>query len=149
MIRILNDDTIQKIAAGEVVERPVSIIKELVENSIDAGADDIIVEIENGGKSRIKVSDNGSGIKSDEIDLAFTRHATSKIESFDDLYKIFSMGFRGEALASIISVSNVKIITKTKNEKVGTQVIYENGFKLESKSIGTNTGTSIEVSDSF
>lgn len=149
MIKILNDDTIQKIAAGEVVERPVSIIKELVENSIDAGADDIIVEIKNGGKSYIKVSDNGSGIKSDEIELAFTRHATSKIENFNDLYKIFSMGFRGEALASIISVSNVKLVTKTNDEKIGTQVIYENGVKIETKSVGTNTGTFIEVSDLF
>ena len=99
MIKILNEDTIQKIAAGEVVERPASIVKELVENSIDAKSDEIIVEIKNGGKSYIKVSDNGIGIAKDDVETAFKRHATSKIDTFDDLYKIYSMGFRGEALA--------------------------------------------------
>ncbi|MFM1576644.1 ATP-binding protein, partial [Helcococcus ovis] len=100
MIKILSEDTIQKIAAGEVIERPASIIKELVENSIDAKSTNIIVEVKNGGKTYIKVSDNGSGIHHDEIETAFLRHATSKINNFIDLYNILSMGFRGEALAS-------------------------------------------------
>lgn len=149
MIRVLSDDTIQKIAAGEVVERPASIVKELVENSIDAGSTKIIVEIREGGKSYIKVSDNGHGIEKDDIELAFTRHATSKIESFDDLYKIYSMGFRGEALASIVSVSKIIMRTKTDKDIVGTIVEYDNNKLISSKSIGMNTGTIIEVFDLF
>lgn len=149
MIKVLSNDTIQKIAAGEVVERPASIIKELVENSIDANAKNIIVEIKNGGKSYIKVSDDGSGISKDDVELAFQRHATSKIDEFDDLYKISSMGFRGEALASIVSVSKVIMKTKTNDQTTGTQITYDNNVLIDKKSIGMNVGTTIEVYDLF
>ncbi len=149
MIKILNEDTIQKIAAGEVVERPASIVKELVENSIDAKSNEIIVEIKNGGKSYIKVSDNGIGIAKDDVETAFKRHATSKIDTFDDLYKIYSMGFRGEALASIVSASNVVMKTKFRDEEIGSQIEYDNNKLVNKKKIATNTGTTIEVLDLF
>ena len=149
MINLLSNDTIQKIAAGEVIERPASIVKELVENSIDAGAENISVEIIDGGKSYIRVSDDGHGIKSDEIELAFTRHATSKIKEFDDLYSSFSMGFRGEALASIIAVSKVTVKTKNVDEDLASHVEFDNNKIVENKSIAMNTGTSIEVFDLF
>ena len=149
MIKILSEDTIQKIAAGEVIERPASIIKELVENSIDAQSTNIIVEVKNGGKSYIKVSDNGSGIHHDEIETAFLRHATSKINDFNDLYNIFSMGFRGEALASIISVSKLTIRSKTSQEELGTELIYDNNKLIKKNNIGMNKGTIIEVFDLF
>ena len=149
MINLLSNDTIQKIAAGEVIERPASIVKELVENSIDAGAENISVEIIDGGKSYIRVSDDGHGIKSDEIELAFTRHATSKIKEFDDLYSSFSMGFRGEALASIIAVSKVTVKTKNVDEDLASHVEFDNNKIVENKSIAMNNGTSIEVFDLF
>lgn len=149
MINRLGQDTIQKIAAGEVVERPASIIKELVENSIDAHASQINVEINNGGKSYIQVSDNGSGIEKDDVELAFERHATSKIIDFDDLYNIYSMGFRGEALASISSVANVIMKTKHDQDSLGSQIEYENGQMQEIKPIAMNRGTSIIVKDLF
>lgn len=144
----LDDKTIEKIAAGEVIESPVSIVKELVENSIDAGADSITVEIKNGGKTYIRVTDNGSGISKNEIELAFSKHATSKIRDFNDLYDIYSLGFRGEALASIVSVSEVTAISKTKDEMVGTKINFNNGEKTLT-SIATNVGTSILVKDLF
>ncbi|MGY3775846.1 DNA mismatch repair endonuclease MutL [Helcococcus sueciensis] len=149
MIKVLSNDTIQKIAAGEVVERPASIIKELVENSIDANSKNIIVEIKNGGKTYIKVSDDGDGIPKDDVELAFERHATSKIDEFDDLYTIYSMGFRGEALASIVSVSKVIMKTKILDQTTGVQVVYDNNALIEKKDIGMNKGTSIEVFDLF
>src|SRR5574344_1463417 len=149
MINLLSNDTIQKIAAGEVIERPASIVKELVENSIDAGAKNISVEIIDGGKSYIRVTDDGHGIKSDQIELAFTRHATSKIKDFNDLYSSFSMGFRGEALASIIAVSKVTVKTKNIDEDLASQVEFDNNKLVENKSIAMNTGTSIEVFDLF
>lgn len=149
MIKILDNETIQKIAAGEVVERPASIIKELVENSIDANSTNIIVEIKNGGKSYIKVSDNGIGIESTDVELAFERHATSKINNFDDLYKIYSMGFRGEALASIVSVSKIIMRTKSVKEDIGTMIEYDNNKLIGNHKIATNIGTSIEVLDLF
>ncbi|MCT1795461.1 DNA mismatch repair endonuclease MutL [Helcococcus kunzii] len=149
MIKVLSEDTIQKIAAGEVVERPASVVKELVENSIDAGSTNIVVEINNGGKSYIKVSDNGHGIDKEDIELAFKRHATSKIESFEDLYKIYSMGFRGEALASIVSVSRLTMRTKTEKDVVGTLVKYDNNKLISTESVGMNTGTIIEIFDIF
>lgn len=149
MIKVLSEDTIQKIAAGEVVERPASIIKELVENSIDAKADEITVQIRNGGKTFLKVTDNGSGIPKGQVELAFMRHATSKISDFDDLYKVYTMGFRGEALASIVAVSKIDVFTKTKDDKSGIQVSYDNNKLIEKKNIGMNDGTIIEVSDLF
>ena len=149
MIKILSEDTIQKIAAGEVVERPASIIKELVENSIDADADEISVQIRNGGKTFLKVVDNGDGIAEEDVELAFSRHATSKITEFDDLYKIHSMGFRGEALASIVAVSKLDIYTKTANQSTGIHLSYDNNKLLSKKPVGMNKGTSIEVRDLF
>lgn len=145
----LDDKTIEQIAAGEVIESPVSIIKELVENSIDAKAKNIIVEIKNGGKSYIRVTDDGIGIDEDDFERAFKRHATSKIKDFSDLYRIFSLGFRGEALSSIISCADVKAVSKTKNQDIGKKLEFKNG-KLESiRSIATNNGTSVEVFNLF
>lgn len=145
----LDGKTIEQIAAGEVIESPVSIIKELVENSIDAKAKNIIVEIKNGGKSYIRVTDDGIGIDEDDFERAFKRHATSKIKDFSDLYRIFSLGFRGEALSSIISCADVKAVSKTKNQDIGKKLEFKNG-KLESiNSIATNKGTSIEVFNLF
>lgn len=148
-INLLNEDTIQKIAAGEVVERPQSIIKELVENSIDADADDIVVEIKKGGKEFIKVTDNGFGIDKDEIEKAFYRHATSKINDFEDLYKIYTMGFRGEALASIVAVSSLDIYSKTKDSDFGMHLSYDNNKLISKKPVGMNYGTIIEVRNLF
>lgn len=145
----LDNKTIEQIAAGEVIESPFSIVKELIENSIDAGSKNIILEIKNGGKTYIRVTDDGIGIGENEIELAFKRHATSKIKDFSDLYKLFTLGFRGEALASIITSSDLSIISKTQEQSVGKKLIYKNG-KLDSKSsIATNTGTTIEVFDLF
>ena len=120
-INILDDLTINKIAAGEVVERPSSVVKELLENAIDSGATQVVVDITDGGKKCIKISDNGSGILSSEVEKCFLRHATSKIKEIDDLYDLYSFGFRGEALASISAVSNIEMITKTKEEVIGTK----------------------------
>lgn len=145
----LDKDTIEQIAAGEVIESPFSIVKELIENSIDAGSKNITVEIKNGGKTYIRVTDDGEGIREDEIELAFKRHATSKIKDFSDLYKLLTLGFRGEALASIITSSDLTIISKTEDQSLGKKLIYKNA-KLDSKtSIATNRGTSIEVFDLF
>ena len=126
-IVLLDDLTINQIAAGEVVERPVNVVKELVENSIDAGAKEIIVEIKNGGKTYIKVSDNGKGIRKDDMEIAFERHATSKIRSISDIEKISSMGFRGEALASIAAISNVVLISKTEENEIGKKIEVKGG----------------------
>lgn len=145
----LDDKTIEQIAAGEVIESPVSIIKELVENSIDAKAKNIIVEIKNGGKSYIRVTDDGIGIDEDDFERAFKRHATSKIKYFSDLYRIFSLGFRGEALSSIISCANVKAVSKTKNQDIGKKLEFKNGKLEYINSIATNNGTSIEVFNLF
>lgn len=148
-INILDDSTINKIAAGEVIERPSSIIKEVVENSIDAGAKTITIQIENAGKDMIKVIDNGSGIDADDINKAFLRHATSKIRRAEDLSNLHSLGFRGEALASIAAVSKVDMTTKTKDALMGTRLLI-NGGKIESKSpVGANTGTQLIVKDLF
>lgn len=149
MIRILEKNIADKIAAGEVVERPLSIIKELVENSIDAGADKIVVEIKDGGKSYIRVTDNGSGIEADECELAFMRHATSKIQSEDDLNHIGTLGFRGEALASIVAVSRTELLTKTADNKMGKRVVVEGGEIIENTMCGCPDGTTIVVRDLF
>lgn len=138
-----------KIAAGEVVDRPLSIVKELVENSIDAGAKSIIVEIKNGGKSYIRVTDNGSGIEKQDVDLAFKRHATSKIKNASDLDHISSLGFRGEALASIAAVSRVELITKTAGDKSGIRIRIEGGEVLEKEDTGCPEGTTILIEDLF
>ena len=116
-IKLLDEDTIQKIAAGEVIESPVSIVKELVENAIDANAKNIHIEIEAGGKDLIFIKDDGDGIEEEDIELAFKRHSTSKIKNFEDLYSIHSLGFRGEALASIVAVSRLTCSSKVYGEK--------------------------------
>ena len=144
----LDKDTVEKIAAGEVIESPLSIIKELVENSIDAGSKNITVDIKNGGKSYIRVTDDGVGIAREDIDLAFQKHATSKISKFDDLYTIASLGFRGEALPSIASVSKVVAISKTEDSEIGTKLDLTTKENKKS-SIATNKGTSIIVEDLF
>ena len=148
-IVLLDDLTINKIAAGEVIERPASVIKEMVENSIDAGATNITVEIKNGGISYIKVSDNGKGIAQDDLEIAFERHATSKIRSADDLDTVTSMGFRGEALASIAAIANVELVSKTANQEIGYKVIVEGGDILGKEETGCRTGTTITVRNLF
>lgn len=148
-IVLLDDLTINKIAAGEVIERPASVIKEMIENSIDAGANNIVVEIEKGGISYIKVTDNGKGISEDDLELAFERHATSKIRSADDLNTVTSMGFRGEALASIAAISRVELVSKTAEQENGYKVVLEGGNVLEKSIAGSPTGTSITVTNLF
>lgn len=148
-IVLLDDLTINKIAAGEVIERPASVIKEMVENSIDAGATNINVEIKNGGISYIRVSDNGKGIQKDDMEIAFERHATSKIRQASDLDTIKSMGFRGEALASIAAIANVEMVSKYKDEQVGNRVVVEAGKVLEFEETGCPVGTSITVKNLF
>lgn len=148
-INILDDLTINKIAAGEVVERPSSVTKELIENSIDAGATQIVIDIVDGGKKQIRITDNGSGILSSEVDKSFLRHATSKIKKIDDLYDLYSLGFRGEALASIASVSRLEMITKTKDEPLGTKVVLEGGKEVVKEPVGTKNGTTMIIKDLF
>lgn len=147
-IRKLDQYTIEQIAAGEVIESPFSVVKELVENSIDAKAKNITVEIKNGGKTYIRVTDDGSGIAKDDLKLAFEKHTTSKIVHFEDLYYIYSLGFRGEALSTIVSVANVRAITKTSDANIGSKIEFTNN-KINESSIATNTGTSIEVLNIF
>nr|WP_314609300.1 DNA mismatch repair endonuclease MutL [uncultured Lachnoanaerobaculum sp.] len=149
MINILDKDTIDKIAAGEVVERPASIVKELLENSIDAGSSSVTVEIKNGGIDLIRITDNGCGISSDEVKKAFLRHATSKIVSDKDLISIKSLGFRGEALSSIAAVSKCEMITKTRDELTGVRYYIEGGTEVEYEEIGAPDGTSIIIRDIF
>ena len=148
MIKQLSENLKNKISAGEVVERPASVIKELVENSIDSGADEIKVIVEKGGKQLIQVSDNGSGINSKELPIAFERFSTSKISSFEDLYKIDSLGFRGEALASIASVSEVKIISKMEDSD-GAEMLIKNGISGKVEPAAALKGTSITVQNLF
>ena len=149
MINILDKGTIDKIAAGEVVERPASIVKELLENSIDAESSSITVEIKNGGIDLIRITDNGCGIDSKEVKTAFLRHATSKIVSDKDLISIKSLGFRGEALSSIAAVSRCEIITKTRDELTGVRYYMEGGVEVEFEEIGAPDGTSIIIRDIF
>lgn len=148
-IVLLDDLTINKIAAGEVIERPASVIKEMVENSIDAGANNITIEIKNGGISYIRVTDNGKGIPEDDLEIAFERHATSKIRSADDLNTVTSMGFRGEALASIAAIAKVEMVSKTANQDTGYKVVVEGGNVLEKSEAGCPVGTSIVVTNLF
>ena len=148
-IVLLDDLTINKIAAGEVIERPASVVKEMVENSIDAGATKITVEIKNGGISFIRISDNGKGIAEDDMEIAFERHATSKIRVAEDITKVTSMGFRGEALASIAAIANVEMISRTKDSDVGHRIVVEGGKVLEQGEIGAPVGTTITVKNLF
>ncbi|WP_252891524.1 DNA mismatch repair endonuclease MutL [Thermoclostridium stercorarium] len=146
---ILDENTANQIAAGEVIERPASVVKEMVENAIDAHATSITVEITNGGVKSIKIVDNGDGIEGDDVELAFERHATSKIRSIDDLTRLSTMGFRGEALASIAAVSKVEVITKTEDAKTGTRVIVEGGKVVLSEPTGAPKGTTFIVRELF
>lgn len=149
MIKILDKHVADKIAAGEVIDRPVSIIKELLENALDAEATSITVEIRNGGKSYIRVTDNGCGIPAEEVELAFKRHATSKITEAEDLDSIETLGFRGEALASICAVSRVELITKTVDSKTGRRVVIEGSDIIENSATGCPDGTTVTVRDLF
>lgn len=149
MIRLLDESTISKIAAGEIIENPSSIVKELVENSIDAGADDILVELRGESTNYIKVSDNGSGFSEDDIEIAFLRHSTSKLEVIEDLEKIRTLGFRGEALASISNISKIKLMTKTEEDLAGNSLLIENGKIIKKSKVGMPKGTSFIINDVF
>ncbi len=149
IIKILPESLINQIAAGEVVERPASVVKELVENSLDAGADEIIVEIKDAGKTFIKITDNGCGMSSDDLELALQRHATSKISDEADLWKIKTMGFRGEALASIASVSKLIIRSKRNEDLAGTELQTDGGDIRIRQDVGMKTGTQLEVYNLF
>ncbi|HZX36577.1 MAG TPA: DNA mismatch repair endonuclease MutL, partial [Thermodesulfobacteriota bacterium] len=148
-IILLPESLWTKIAAGEVVERPASVVKELIENSIDAGANEISVSVENGGMSLIKVVDNGCGVSRDDSGFIFCRHATSKIIDEKDLLNISTLGFRGEALPSVASVSKVILRTKQKGSIIGTRIIAEGIKKPVIQDDGCPEGTSIEVKDLF
>lgn len=148
-IHVLDTLLINKIAAGEVIERPASVVKELVENSIDAGASSITIEIRDGGISYIRITDNGKGIAPDEVKTAFLRHATSKLESFDDLMSILTLGFRGEALSSIASVSQVELTTRVKEEESGVKVELSGGKILSEERVAANVGTTFVMKNLF
>lgn len=148
-IAVLPKEVADQIAAGEVVDRPLSIVKELVENSLDAGASQIVVEIKNGGKSMIRVTDDGCGIPGEEANLAFLRHATSKVRTAEDLTAIRTLGFRGEALSSIAAVSRVTLITRSESETVGRRLVLEGGMKLLEEPAGCPEGTTLLVEDLF
>lgn len=148
-IAVLDQNTIDKIAAGEVVERPASVVKELVENAIDAGATAVTVEIKEGGISFIRVTDNGNGIPKDQVPMAFLRHATSKIQKVEDLLQISSLGFRGEALSSISAVSQMEVITKTSEAMTGVRYLIEGGREKSLEEIGAPNGTTMLVRNLF
>ena len=148
-IHVLDQVTIDKIAAGEVIERPASIVKELVENAIDAGADSVTVEIKDGGISLIRIMDNGCGIARDEVRSAFLRHSTSKISSVEDLAHISSLGFRGEALSSIAAVTQTELITKTAEEELGTRYVIEGGKEISIEETGAPDGSTFLVRQLF
>ena len=148
-IVLLDDLTINKIAAGEVIERPANVVKELVENSIDAGADNIVIEVKNGGKTFIKITDNGKGIRQDDMAISLERHATSKIRKVEDLEKTYTMGFRGEALASISAISTLTMQSKTKDEFTGTKIVAKAGNIIEAEECGMQVGTTIFVENLF
>lgn len=148
-IRILPEEVASKIAAGEVVERPASVVKELVENSIDAGAGDVKVEMQEGGRRLIRVIDDGEGISADEVPVAFERYATSKLEAVEDLSHIATLGFRGEALSSIAAVSQLAVTTKAKGEGVGTLLRLEGGRVVRHEPHGAAQGTVVTVENLF
>lgn len=149
IIQVLPEEIANRIAAGEVIERPSSIVKELVENSLDAEATSIEISIRHGGKSLIRITDNGKGMSSEDVELAFERHATSKIQQAEDLYKVLSFGFRGEALPSIAAVSRVKIMTRLRGAKNGTELVIEGGKIKSAKECSCSEGTIVEVRDLF
>ncbi|HEY4329809.1 MAG TPA: DNA mismatch repair endonuclease MutL, partial [Phycisphaerae bacterium] len=148
-IQILSDSLINKIAAGEVVERPASVVKELLENALDAGAKRIAVTVENGGRTLIRISDDGTGIPAEEAPLAFAQHATSKIQTADDLFAIMTMGFRGEALASIASVSHTTMVTRTMETDQGTRIEVKDSMVSPGVPCAAPVGTTLEVRDLF
>lgn len=148
-IQVLDQGTINKIAAGEVIERPASVVKELLENSIDAGSTSITVEIKEGGNSLIRITDNGSGIAKNDISIAFLRHSTSKIRSVEDLVTVSSLGFRGEALSSIAAVGQVELITKTPNALTGNRYVIEGGIEKSFEEIGAPEGTTFIIRNLF
>ena len=148
-IKVLAENLINKIAAGEVIDRPSSVVKELIENSIDAGADRITVIIKDGGKELIQVIDNGSGMNEQDAIMSFQRHATSKIASYRDVGRILTLGFRGEALASIASVSRVELKTVPRDSIEGTLMIIEGGTVQRVEHTGGNPGTSLAVKNIF
>lgn len=148
-IQVLDQETINKIAAGEVIERPSSVVKELVENAIDAGTTAVTIEIKDGGISFIRITDNGSGISKDDIPMAFLRHSTSKIKSIEDLMNVSSLGFRGEALSSIAAVSQVELITKTADDFTGSRYVIEGGNEISLEEVGAPDGTTFIVRNLF
>lgn len=149
MIHLLDQNTIDKIAAGEVIERPSAVVKELVENSIDSGATAITIEIKQGGISFIRITDNGCGIPRQEIPLAFQRHATSKISTIEDLLSVRSLGFRGEALSSIAAVSQVELVTKDEDSIIGCRYEIHGGKEITKEEIGCPDGTTFIVRNLF
>src|SRR5258708_3556488 len=144
-IQVLSKTVASQIAAGEVVERPASVVKELLENALDAGANAVRIEVENGGRKLIRITDNGCGISREEVEIAFERHATSKLHIIDDLYSIRTLGFRGEALASIAVVSQVTMITRTEDEPSGTLLRLDAGQVVETRATGAPVGTVITI----
>ena len=148
-IKPLPERVINKIAAGEVIERPAAVVKELVENAIDSGADNIQVIIEKSGTKLIKIIDNGCGIPENQIEIAFSRHATSKIRNFDDLNSLYTYGFRGEALPSIASISRLRMVSRPRDIDVGTEIIFEGGVLVSKQPIAAPFGTTIEVENLF
>ena len=148
-INVLSKDISELIAAGEVIERPASVIKELLENAIDAGSKHITVEIKNGGTTYMRITDDGCGIAPDQVATAFLRHATSKITTKDDLENILTLGFRGEALASISAVSRAEVLTKRRGDEYGTNYIIEGGHEVLNEQTGCPDGTTIIIRDIF
>src|SRR6056297_3894226 len=149
VIKQLPQNVANQISAGEVIERPASIVKELIENSIDAGAENSEIKIEDGGRELIKVKDDGHGIQADDIESAFNRYATSKIENIDDLYSLYSLGFRGEALASIASVAEIEMISRHQDSDQAVKIKLKGGEILDKKPVGSTIGTEIIVRDLF
>ena len=148
-IRILSDNLVSKIAAGEIVERPASVVKELIENAIDAGSRKIDIDLESGGKRLIRVSDDGEGMTRDDSLMSIERHATSKIKELKDLFSVNTLGFRGEAIPSIASVSRFRMITRTRDQVIGTVIAVEGGVVRSVEETGAPPGTTVEVRNLF